>query len=304
MADNTHIQWTDATWNVVTGCTKVSEGCRHCYIERTPPFRVQGRRFTGPRGAGAPGATTGVLLHPDRLDWPLRWRRPRRVFVNSLSDLFETSVPDAFIAKVFQIMGAARWHTFQVLTKRPGRMASLVPRLPDLLSASDLAPVAPRASVTSWPLANVWLGTSVEDQQAANRRVPTLLATPAAARFLSCEPLLGPIDLGLAVCDGVAAYGHGLSRITVHTAGCCTTAVGKLDWLIAGGESGPGARPMHLDWARDLLAQCTAAGVAPFVKQLGATWARQHGADPNGGDWDHWPKDLRVRHYPAGGVKP
>src|SRR5574341_810837 len=291
MADSSHIQWTDATWNPVTGCTKVSEGCRHCYIDRTPPFRTQGRRFNGPHGAGEPGATTGVVLHPDRLDWPLRWRRPRRVFVNSLSDLFHAQVPDGFIAGVFQMMGAAPQHTFQVLTKRPGRMASLVPRLPGLINRNDLALLQPRAKVTTWPLPNVWLGTSVEDQPAANRRIPLLLATPAAVRFLSCEPLLGPVDLGIAACDGRAAYGHGLTRTTVHVGDCCAKTVGRLDWVIVGGESGPGARPMRLGWARDLITQCEAAGVAPFVKQLGAVWAHQHGADAKGGNPTKWPPE-------------
>jgi hypothetical protein len=151
MADHSHIQWTDATWNVASGCTKVSEGCRHCYIERTPPFRTQGRRFAGPRGAGEPGATTGVQLHPERLDWPLRWRRPRRVFVNSLSDLFfdARQVPDAYIAQVFAVMAATPWHTYQVLTKRPGRMAALLPRLPELINRTELALAEPRATVTA-----------------------------------------------------------------------------------------------------------------------------------------------------------
>jgi protein gp37 len=307
MADSSHIQWTDATWNVVTGCTKVSEGCRHCYIERTPPFRTQGRRFVGPRGVGEPGATTGVLVHPERLAWPLRWRRGRRVFVNSLSDLYHPAVTDDLIAEVFAVMHEARQHTFQVLTKRPARQAAL------LASQEFYGKVVARVMawrqqpdglLLRWPLPNVWLGTSVEDQRAARLRIPKLLVTPASVRFLSCEPLLGPIDLGTAACDGVAAYGHGLTRTTVHLADCCARSVGRLDWLIVGGESGSSARPMDLDWARDLIAQCETAGVAAFVKQLGSVWARQHGTDAKGGDWGHWPEDLRVRHYPAGGAQP
>ena len=312
MADSSHIQWTDATWNPVTGCTKVSEGCRHCYIERTPPFRTSRRRFTGPHGAGEPGATTGVQLHPNRLDWPLRWRRGRRVFVNSLSDLFETSVPDGFIAQVFQMMAAAPQHTFQVLTKRPGRMASLVPRLPGLINRNTLALVEPRARVTTWPLPNLWLGTSVENQQAADLRIPPLLATLAAVRFLSCEPLLGPVDLGLAICKQTApSYRHGPRLTTVHlgdtvNGGCCQRALrdAGLHWVIVGGESGPGARPMRPEWAGDLIAQCEPAGVAAFVKQLGSVWARQHGADAKGGDPTTWPPKLRIRHYPASGAQP
>jgi protein gp37 len=309
MADSSHIQWTDATWNPVTGCTKVSEGCRHCYIDRTPPFRTSRRRFTGPRGAGEPGATTGVQLHPDRLDWPLRWHRPRRVFVNSLSDLFHAQVPDAFIAQVFQMMAAAPQHTFQVLTKRPGRMASLAPRLPELINRTDLALVEPRARATTWPLPNVWLGTSVEDQLAADLRIPLLLDTPAAVRFLSCEPLLARVSLRRwlvqTACDwctqGVMDLGND------HLHGRCQCACDPphgLDWVIMGGESGPGARPMRPEWAGDLIAQCQAAGVAPFVKQLGSAWARQHGADAKAGDATRWPPELCVRHYPASGAQP
>jgi protein gp37 len=302
MGDNSQIQWTDATWNPVTGCTKVSDGCRHCYIERTAPFRTQHRRFAGPSGPGAPGATTGVLLHPERLDRPLRWRRPRRVFVNSLSDLFHPEVPDAFIASIFQVMAAAPRHTFQVLTKRPGRMASLVPRLPELINGNDLALVEERARVTAWPPANVWLGVSVEDQHAADLRIPILLRTPAAVRFCSCEPLLGPVDLGLAVCRQTApSYRHGLTRTTVHLGGCCARALGgaALRWVIVGGESGPGARPMDLAWARSLVEQCRVAGVAVFVKQLGRAWSQAAGLGAgHGGDPAHWPADLRVRGLP------
>jgi protein gp37 len=305
MGDNSQIQWTDATWNPVTGCTKVSEGCRRCYIERTVPFRTQGRRFAGPAGPAGPaepGATTGVRLHPERLHQPLRWRHPRRVFVNSLSDLFHPEVPDPFIAQVFQVMAAALRHTFQVLTKRPGRMASLLPRLPELINTSDLALVEERARVTAWPLANVWLGVSVEDQHAADLRIPALLKTPAAVRFCSCEPLLGPVDLGLTICRQIASsYGHRLSRTTVHLGGCCTRALhdAALHWIIVGGESGPGARPMDLAWARSLLAQCRAASVAVFVKQLGRAWSQAAGLGAgHGGDPAHWPVDLRVRELP------
>jgi protein gp37 len=283
VADTSHIQWTDATWNPVTGCTKVSEGCRHCYIERTPPFRTHGRHFTGPRGPGEPGATTGVQLHPERLGWPLRWRRARRIFVNSLSDLYHPAVTDDVIASVFAVMHEADRHVFQVLTKRPARQAALPgsPQFHGKVAAHVMGwRQRPDGPLVRWPVANVWVGTSVEDQRAAGLRVPRLLATPAAVRFLSCEPLLGPIDL------------------------TPTIAAGRLDWLIVGGESGPGARPMQLEWARDLIAQCRAAGVAVFVKQLGAVWARRHDADPKGGDWDRWPQDLRVRHYPAGGARP
>ena len=305
MGDNSQIQWTDATWNPVTGCTKVSEGCRRCYIERTVPFRTQHRRFAGPNGPADPGATTGVVLHPERLDQPLRWRRPRRVFVNSLSDLFHAEVPDAIIAQVFQMMAAAPRHTFQVLTKRPGRMASLLPRLPALINANDLALVEERARVTAWPLPNVWLGTSVEDQRAADLRIPSLLKTPAAARFLSCEPLLGPVDLSPWL---PCHCPEGPASMPVGCAECAHPGNARLgrehatpvDWVIVGGESGPGARPMDLAWTRELVGQCQAATVAVFVKQLGRAWSQAAGLGAgHGGDPQHWPADLRVRELPA-----
>jgi protein gp37 len=251
MADRSHIQWTDATWNTVTGCTRVSEGCERCYIERTPPFRINHRAFDAP----GIGGSTGVLLHEDRLAMPLRWRRPRRVFVNSLADLFHDAVPTEHIAKVFATMARAEQHTFQILTKRPARMRAL---LADgglaLMEATGDEETALALYDTYWPLPNVWLGVSVETQQWADIRIPHLLRTEAAVRFASCEPLLGPVDLTqeLPADDGKSFPG--------------------LDWVIVGGESGPDARPMHPDWARQLREQCQAANVPFFFKQWGA-WA-------------------------------
>ena len=266
MSDNSHIEWTDATWNPTTGCTKVSEGCRHCYIDRTPLFRIG---IPKPRGGGEPipprrfdseeiGAKTGVMLHPERLEQPLRWKRPRRIFVNSLSDLFHDDVPAAFISEVFTVMAEASQHQFQVLTKRPRRMASLVS-----MFFKD-----------SEPPPNVWLGTSVEDQKAAELRIPLLLETPAAVRFLSCEPLLGPVDLTpWTWCD------QPTNQIRYHSTFCrryrghdgpCDYMAGlpTLDWVIAGGESGPKARPMHPAWVRSLRDQCHDA-IPFFFKQWG-----------------------------------
>jgi protein gp37 len=305
MGDDSKIEWTDATWNPTVGCTKVSDGCDHCYAERLVEGRMKQRY---PHGFGQ------VVLHPDRLDQPLRWRRPRRVFVNSLSDLFEDQVPDEFIARVFAIMAEAPQHTFQVLTKRPGRMASLLSRpafvklvdravcdLPDQTTArlrEDFLPGWP----DTWPLPNVWLGTSVESQKWADVRIPKLLATPAAVRFLSCEPLLGPVTLNPEDVGHAWARAIGLStRQPKHIlapiedddglwhghmecvddctsddpydgrgCGFDTTRSAGIDWVIVGGESGPGARPMHPQWARDLRDQCQAAGVAFFMKQFGA----------------------------------
>ena len=207
MSDGTHIQWTDSTLNVVTGCTKVSAGCDHCYIERTPPFRMAKRRFDKP----GIGGTTGVTLHPDRLEIPLRWRKPRRVFVNSLSDLFHDAVPDEFLVRLFALMAATPQHTYQLLTKRPARMRSLLSsdRFERAIGAALIDPDRPGGSPWSitrkldsglahpehWPLPNVWAGVSVENQEWAANRIPILMDTPASVRWLSCEPLLGPVDL-------------------------------------------------------------------------------------------------------------
>lgn len=274
MSTNTSIEWTDATWNTLSGCTRISEGCLNCYIERTPPFRMAHRKFDSPEIGGS----TGIILHEDRLDLPLHWRNPRRVFVNSLADLFHDDVPTEHIAKVFATMAQAERHTFQVLTKRPARMRSL---LADggLKLAESTSDVETLFALTDahWPLSNVWIGTSVESQKWADIRIPQLLRTEAAVRFLSCEPLLGPIDLigdvhaghdwhtdfGQPVCltcsteDTTVAYFEREHRID------------GIDWLIVGGESGPGARPMHPDWARKLRDQCISADVPYFFKQWG-----------------------------------
>jgi protein gp37 len=316
MADHSGIEWTEATWNVVTGCTRVSDGCDHCYIERTPPFRIAGRRFDHP----GVGGTTGVVLHPDRLGLPLRWRRPRRVFVNSMSDLFHDAVPDGFIAQVWNVMAHCPQHVFQILTKRHARMRSWVTRwadhddgpIGDGLPPLPRGPKAVRSVYTSgraqlfadmldsmgdpppgcayplydwaegqrwWPsvLPNVWLGVSVENQQWADTRIPALLDTPAAVRWLSCEPLLGPVDLSryLWLTSGSTAgpfRDHaGRRRFGGGVGGQAFTSIpaGGLHWIVVGGESGPGARPMHPRWAEALLDQCHDAGVPYFFKQSG-----------------------------------
>jgi protein gp37 len=234
MGDRTGIEWTDATWNPVTGCTKVSQGCKHCYAERIFARPYPGRAFTD------------VRCHEDRLDVPLRWKRPRRIFVNSMSDLFHEDVPDAFLARVWDVMVRCPQHSFQVLTKRPERMARA-------LGPSGIGFYACDGPVPR-PQPNIWLGVSVEDQATADERVPLLLRTPAAVRFLSCEPLLGPIDLtGLK-----ATPGNGF--------------VNRLHWVIVGGESGPKARPMHPQWARTIRDQCVKAGIPFLFKQWGE-WA-------------------------------
>jgi protein gp37 len=251
MSDGSKIEWTEATWNPVTGCTKVSPGCDHCYAETFAE-----------RWRGVPGhhfeRGFDVTLRPERLTQPLHWKRPRRVFVNSMSDLFHEAVPDEYIVAVFGTMAQTPQHTYQVLTKRHGRMRSLLG-----------GGMFRQRFAFGWPLPNVWLGVSVEDQKWADIRIPALLRTPAAVRFLSCEPLLGPVDLKRSVWTMGSERGHGLTASFVHAGGCCDRFHG-IDWVIAGGESGPGARPMVPAWARSLRDQCTDAGVPFFFKQWGA----------------------------------
>lgn len=274
MGDNTGIEWTDATWNPTTGCTKVSQGCKHCYAERDWPRLVhlpayQGREFTD------------VACHPERLDQPLRWRKPRRIFVNSMSDLFHESVPDEFIDQVFAVMALAHQHTFQVLTKRPARMLAYMNRLG---RSAKILEVGARIvgytlmhdgiCLADWPIPNVYLGVSVEDQVTADERIPLLLQTPAAVRWISAEPLLGPIDLRfLQPADPPTEIDalNGTHGVIRPHRGICD----RLDWVVAGGESGPKARPSHPDWFRSLRDQCKAAGVPFLFKQWGewsASW--------------------------------
>lgn len=277
----TAIEWTDSTWNPLVGCSKVSAGCRGCYAETVATGNVRRLAATAPgsetlaayREAVSGGRWTGrVVLNKSKLGEPLGWKKPRRVFVNSMSDLFHESVPFETIAAVFGVMAACPQHTFQVLTKRPARMlewfawieragASFVRRGVNACRGVRWyawcyeAGVEPNAGRPwAWPLPNVWLGVSAEDQTTADERIPLLLQTPAAKRFVSLEPLLGPIDLERPwapspVVDGVCPP--------------------MLNWVIVGGESGPSARPMHPDWARSLRDQCQRAGVPFFFKQWG-----------------------------------
>lgn len=311
MADRTGIEWTDATWNPVRGCSRVSAGCQNCYAERVAA------RFCGP------GQPYDLLIHPKTRGWngtvklvpealqiPWRWTRPRRIFVNSMSDLFHPEVPFEFIAAVFWVMSVTSRHTYQVLTKRPeralaffewlleqhdeamcwepGETALMYPpgheergarmrdgveyaanKVPEV-SALDWTPANGRRGGydncgPGWPYSNVWLGVSVEDQATADERIPLLLQCPAAVRWISAEPLLGPMDLKRHL------FGHcpehdfpGGFCLQRHHAG-----VQHLGWVVAGGESGPGARPMSPDWARSLRDQCAAAGVPFLFKQWG-----------------------------------
>ncbi|MBI2307547.1 MAG: phage Gp37/Gp68 family protein [Rhodocyclales bacterium] len=250
MADKTKIEWADATWNPVTGCSKVSQGCKHCYAERQWP------RMTRLVPSYAGRDFTDVACHADRLDQPLRWKKPRRVFVNSMSDLFHEVVPDDFILSVFVTMAAARQHTFQILTKRPARML-------DLMTRWKAAGLLLREGC-GVELRNVWLGVSVEDQATADERIPLLLQTPAAVRWISAEPLLGPVDLTATPAGDILCRCGGCMEMTPDT---------RIDWVVAGGESGKNARPMHPAWARSLRDQCAAAGVPFLFKQWGE-WLR------------------------------
>ncbi|MYZ34343.1 phage Gp37/Gp68 family protein [Streptomyces sp. MnatMP-M17] len=294
MSDTTTIEWTEATWNPVTGCTKVSPGCDHCYAE------TFAERWRGTPGHHFENGFD-IQLRPERLLVPLRWKKPRRIFVNSMSDLFHDKVPDEHIARVFAVMALTPQHTYQVLTKRHGRMRALLSSFAfrqaceeaaSAIVSDDATPVPQYrrdAYMRQWwshfakPLPNVWLGVSVEDQKRADIRIPALLDTPAAVRFLSCEPLLGPVDL-----FGLIVPGRGRPKLTYWLDGRPgwgaphTTSTGlqmqsmetgpRIDWVIAGGESGRGARPAHPDWFRTLRDQCAHSNVPYFFKQWGE-WA-------------------------------
>ena len=257
MSGATKIEWTDATWNPVTGCTKVSAGCKFCYAERDFHRPYPGRAFTD------------VRTHPERLDWPLRWRgskqakaegRPSRIFVNSMSDLFHEDVPDDFLTAVFATMGMAERQVFQVLTKRGQRAAAYL-KSRTIFGKRRTLP-------------NVWLGVSVEDQQTADERIPILLQTPAAVRWVSYEPALGPVDFKNFTPGRISPGWTGRADEP------CQADWG-LDWIVAGGESGPRARPPHPDWFRKVRDDCQAAGVPFFFKQWGAWRPCEHGENPH-----------------------
>lgn len=326
---NTKIEWTDATWSPVSGCSKVSPGCAHCYAERVSHrFGFTSQPWTPEHAA------ENVVLHPDRLDQPLRWRKPRRIFVNSMSDLFHDAVPDEFIDRVFATMaicGAQRhtcragercthdeepgcWqngggkenpkHTFQILTKRPDRMRAYLTSA-DRWSRIQEVGNDPEWSVgwddpyeliqsMGWPLPNVWLGVSAENQHFADERIPLLLETPAAVRFVSAEPLLGPVNLTNITADteGGPEQWNVLDKAEAAEALVPYAPNTSVDWVICGGESGPNARPMQLDWARSLRDQCQEAGVPYFLKQMGG--ARPGGkAELDGVEWKQFPEVSR-----------
>lgn len=237
MSMHSTIEWTDATWNPVTGCVEVSPGCDHCYA------RTFAERFRGVEGHPYEQGFD-LRLWESRLDHPLKWRKPRRIFVNSMSDLFHKDVPDAFILRVFQTMQAAYWHNFQVLTKRPQRLSRLASRLP-------------------WP-SHVWIGVSIESDE-YTWRADFLRRVPAAVRFISAEPLLGPLP--------------SLDLSGIH-------------WLITGGESGRGHRPCDRQWVRDLRDRSVQQGVAFFHKQWGGRTSKSGGRELDGRTWDEYPQQM------------
>lgn len=290
----TKIEWTDEVWNPVTGCTKVSAGCKNCYAERIFQRPYPGRAFTD------------VRCHPERLDAPLHWRKSRMIFVNSMSDLFHEDVPDEFIDQIFDVMASANQHTFQVLTKRAVRMQKYVlARLAKKQAYADKFDLCPTEAMRNSPAAKwaredaarvpayIWLGVSVEDQATADERIPLLLQTPAAVRWISAEPLLAPINLSTHDIGNL----YWLSALTgrahiMHDGGMpAAPTYGKLDWVVTGGESGPNARPSHPDWFRSLRDQCRNTGVRFFMKQITERGSKIQ--------YEAFPSDLMVREYPS-----
>jgi protein gp37 len=309
MADKTGIAWTDATWNPTTGCSKVSAGCKNCYAERE-----WARLSANPGSVYFERAFTDVMVHPERLDQPLQWKKPRRVFVNSMSDIWHNDVPLEFIADVYLRMRLAHQHTFQLLTKRPDRRSYWWSELDKWVERKIHVYFDGGEYAYEWPLPNVWEGVSIEDQATADERIPLLLQTPAAVRFLSVEPLLGPVNLtelghdGDGVIDCLRGedwiqdwYGDEQTRLIRRV----VNRRERIDWVIVGGESGPGARPCNIEWVRDIVRQCKAASVPPFVKQLGANWTNNFVGvhtptrDRKGADPAEWPEDVRVQEFPA-----
>ncbi|MEV2277823.1 phage Gp37/Gp68 family protein [Nocardiopsis sp. NPDC049922] len=291
------IEWTETTWNPTTGCDRVSPGCDRCYAltmaGRLKAIGSAKYQTDGSTRTSGPGF--GLAVHPDTLTAPLHWTAPRLVFVNSMSDLFHAHVPTEFIARVWAVMAATPRHTYQVLTKRHARMRSVLTSERFMVGfyAAYRAYAGDDLFPPSWPAPNVWVGVSAENQKWADIRLPALARTPAVVRFVSAEPLVGPLRLH---------RGHGHCPTHDFRGGHCSGPCPNLvtpDWVIIGGESGPGARPLDLEWARVLRDQAHAAGAKVFIKQLGAAWAREAGVGGKGTDPDSWPDDLNVRRMPT-----
>lgn len=339
MAEHSTIEWTDATWTPIraretrTGkigwhCEHASEGCRFCYAEGFNRRLGTGFDFKPGHLIKPFSEVDGVEVFLDEkmLLAPLKWKKPRMIFVCSMTDAFAGFVKDEWLDKIFAVMALAHWHTFQVLTKRADRMrqylsdwhastiggSDVCSRIADQCAkhtnVAFAETVTPAKIRHRWPLPNVWVGVSAEDQSNADQRIPQLLATPAAVRFVSLEPLLGPIDLTRVVCGTPPAAvnvlgGKGACPSAQDEHGYHTFLVPDgLHWIIVGGESGKDARPFHLEWADGIVNQCRAAGVACFVKQLGSqpmSSGYPHQLhDRKGGDADEWPARLAVREMP------
>jgi protein gp37 len=304
MADQSAIEWTDTTWNPVTGCDRVSPGCANCYAltlaARLKRMGLAQYQVDGDPKTSGPGF--GVTLHPHILDKPLRWRKPRRVFVNSMSDLFHEAIPDEYVQRVFAVMAASPQHTFQVLTKRPKRMRDLVAEMGRNADISEH--VAPGLVPMPWPLPNVWLGVSIENRRFVDR-ADLLRQTPAAVRFISAEPLLGPL---LPDADYMVDYEHETYPIgdapvyawRPWADGYDGPGINleEIDWLIVGGESGQGHRPVKPQWVQDLRDytqeecwQGEREGVTRFFfKQWGGPKPTSGGRELDGRTWDEYPE--------------
>ena len=357
----TGIQWTHqpgyigAVWNPTTGCARVSPGCDHCYAFQLHDQRYLANRssaraagYTSPAVAREMGVklpvkapqydlpfSTVQLLDERRLEEPLRARKPRCYFVDSMADLLHEDVPDEYLDRVFGVMAAAYWHRFLLLTKRPERMREYLTRPPrddnergmlfggqpaahfridkrateyERFRALNPREDSEQFDPCAWPLPNVWLGVSVEDQERADERIPLLLDTPAMVRFLSCEPLIGPLSLNAMAKRANNACLNALAGIMwgpQQPSGLQfpeREGLPRIDWVICGGESGRHARPFDLAWARSLRDQCRAAGVPFFLKQLGTHPYEQMALlklrHSHGGDPEEWPEDLRIREWP------
>jgi len=290
MGTSTGIQWTDATWNPVVGCTKVSQGCTHCYAKTLHDMRHKAHlegKVLAPQYALPFGQ---VQTMPARISTPYRWKKPRRIFVNSVSDLFHEQVPFSFIAEVFGTMGLANWHTYQVLTKRPERALQFVLWYQARSVVGGVKVVPPLTFETVFQ--HVHLGVSVEDQRAADQRIPLLLAAPFAVRWLSCEPLLGHLDLSPWIFDWEARVMEryqGRECLSWEEAKARVERPG-VHWIVAGGESGRGYRPLNLDHARSLRDQCVAAGVPFLFKQVGGNTPKAGGRVLDGREWNEFPE--------------
>jgi len=258
---STKIEWTDETWNPVVGCTKVSPGCKNCYAERMAK-RLKGMGLPQYQDVVDKDGWTGkIILAESQLEKPLHWREPRMVFVCSMGDLFHEDAPEEYIKQVFDVMGKSAPHTFQILTRRPARMLNI------LTKSAWWNNDTPR---------NIWLGVSVENQEAADERIPILLQIPAAVRFVSAEPMLGQMNLRQYLADQPPySIFEGLPA---------------LDWVIAGGESGPGARPMNPEWVIDIRNQCLDADVPFFFKQWGGVNKKKNGRKLEGRKWNQIPQ--------------